>query len=349
MRSRTAASLRSSGKLVDAVGQAQHLLLDARHFVLRGDRLQLPLHAIDAIEQLVGGGEVLDQPLHAVEALEDGALVLAHGVEAGDLDLELVEATGDAGQPVLQIAQAVAGHVARRIHLHFHLVEARMRLLDGAGDGAAVAAEPLHLLQQLEQLVADRLDLVFVGMPLQRLDARFHKVELLLDRAGDLRLPAHRGRLGAALGRLDLGAPSRLLRVSAAADFFGFRATESLFGLHPAPRLLRLGQPSGLHSLRAAAHLHGRLFGLYARPLDLGQAPQLGALRLAVFRGRRQQVKGRFADRREGSSSSEDRPPSPESAAAEPSAAEGRQRRRRAAAGACSAPRAAPPDGRGCR
>ncbi len=70
-----------------------------------------------------GRGELLDQALHPVEALEDGALVLADRVEAGNLDLDLVEPLGQPGQPVLDVAEAIAGHVARGVHLGLHLAE----------------------------------------------------------------------------------------------------------------------------------------------------------------------------------------------------------------------------------
>ncbi len=120
------------------------------------------LQPVDALEKLLVRSEAMNQPLHPVEALEDGALVLAHGVEAGDLDLDLVDPADEAGQAVLDVAEPVAGHVARGVELHFHLVETRADRVERLGRGAAAAAQLRHLLDELEQLLADGLDLVLV-------------------------------------------------------------------------------------------------------------------------------------------------------------------------------------------
>ena len=113
----------------------------------------------------------MDHALHAVEALQDGALVLAHRVEAGNLDLHVAEPFGQPGQAVLQLAQAVAGHVAGGVDLRLHVVEPGADLRDRAGDGVAVAADVADLLQHLEEVAAKLGDLLAVAVLLERFDA----------------------------------------------------------------------------------------------------------------------------------------------------------------------------------
>ena len=54
----------------------------------------------------------MNEPLHPVEALKDGALILANGVEARNLDLDLVEPLDQSAQAILDVAEAISGHVA---------------------------------------------------------------------------------------------------------------------------------------------------------------------------------------------------------------------------------------------
>ena len=171
---------------IEPLGERQDLLADARHVVVGRGRLELAAQGLHAVGKVVGGGDARHQPLDAVEALQDGALVFAHGVEAGDLELHVAELFGQSRQAVLQLAQPVAGHVAGGVELGFHLVQAAADVLDGAGDGAAVAADVVDLAQDPQKLLAQRLDLVFAEFALQRLDA-------LLQRN---KLPLHLGLLG---------------------------------------------------------------------------------------------------------------------------------------------------------
>ena len=141
--------------------------------------------------------------------------------------------------------------------------------IERVGRGAAAAAQLGHLLDDLEQFLAYRLDLVFVETLLQPIDARFNVGELLFEL---------RRHLGFAARDCDLGLAARFFRLGPVPGF-------GRFGI--AARFREIGQADGLGLFRQALTLLGSRcsFRLTPRLGDLGLAPRLRHFRLAFRLG----------------------------------------------------------------
>ena len=174
-------------------------------------------------------------------------------------------------QPVLDIAEAVAGHVAGGVQLHLHLVQ-REPIAASASD----VVRPLRLSADISLTSSSSSartgSIWFSSRPFCKpVDAPFDLGELPLDRRGHLGFAAGSGDLGLTPRFLDLGAPPRFRR-------FRFATRLGKIGETDRFRLLDDAMPLRRGLLRHAAALLGGLLRLAAELL--GGRVSLGATQL---------------------------------------------------------------------